>query len=61
MLCYQLLLICKEFQFILSHRDLKTADAEMLYLENARRIPLYGVELHDALVSGLRIIFVELI
>lgn len=31
-------------------RDLKPADSELLYLESARKIPLYGMELHDVRV-----------
>lgn len=33
------------------HRGLSPADAEYHYLDNARKIPLYGMDLHDALVS----------
>lgn len=33
--------------------DLTPAASELLYLENARKISLYGMELHEVLVGSM--------
>jgi len=41
--------LSKVHEFHTKHKGLTPADAEYQYLENARKIPLYGMDLHDAL------------
>lgn len=36
------------FVFLLFDRGLTPAEAELLYLENAKKLALYGVDLHPA-------------
>ena len=39
--------------FFLPFRGMTPEDAELQYLDNARKLPLYGVDLHQAVVCNI--------